>query len=71
MGRLSKAERAKYGSSSRSREAEGGDEQQGQIGYLTDLADNYVVANTDISKPELDKGGYQIHTTFDKKKSAS
>ncbi|MGW2332035.1 transglycosylase domain-containing protein [Streptomyces sp. NPDC001700] len=43
---------------------------QGQIGYLTDLADNYVVANTDISKTKLDKGGYQIHTTFDRKKIA-
>ncbi|MET7901561.1 transglycosylase domain-containing protein [Streptomyces sp. NPDC005355] len=41
---------------------------QGQIGYLTDLADNYIVANTDISKSQLDKGGYQIHTTFDREK---
>ncbi|WKX71516.1 transglycosylase domain-containing protein [Streptomyces sp. XD-27] len=43
----------------------------GQIGYLTDLADNYIIANTNISKAELDKGGYQIHTTFDRKKVAS
>ncbi|MDP9608726.1 membrane peptidoglycan carboxypeptidase [Streptomyces demainii] len=41
---------------------------QGQIGYLTDLADNYIVANTGISKSQLDKGGYQIRTTFDRKK---
>ncbi|MEU5928812.1 transglycosylase domain-containing protein [Streptomyces antimycoticus] len=41
---------------------------QGQIGYLTDLADNYIIANTGISKSKLDKGGYQIHTTFDRKK---
>ncbi|GAA3054089.1 hypothetical protein GCM10020000_40190 [Streptomyces olivoverticillatus] len=40
----------------------------GQIGYLTDLADNYVVAHSKISKAELDKGGYQIYTTFDRNK---
>ncbi|MEU5050745.1 transglycosylase domain-containing protein [Streptomyces sp. NPDC021096] len=40
----------------------------GQIGYLTDLADNYIVAHSRISKAELDKGGYQIHTTFDRDK---
>ncbi|GAA2708738.1 MULTISPECIES: transglycosylase domain-containing protein [Streptomyces] len=40
----------------------------GQIGYLTDLADNYIVAHSKISKAELDKGGYQIYTTFDRDK---
>ncbi|MFF4405157.1 transglycosylase domain-containing protein [Streptomyces sp. NPDC001404] len=43
----------------------------GQIGYLTDLADNYVVAHSKISKAELDKGGYQIYTTFDRDKVAA
>ncbi|MDX3226987.1 transglycosylase domain-containing protein [Streptomyces sp. ME19-01-6] len=41
---------------------------EGQIGYLTDLADNYIVAHTHITKTKLDQGGYQIHTTFDRKK---
>ncbi|MBZ6473014.1 transglycosylase domain-containing protein [Streptomyces griseocarneus] len=40
----------------------------GQIGYLTDLADNYIVAHSRLSKAELDKGGYQIYTTFDRDK---
>ncbi|MBQ0983283.1 penicillin-binding protein [Streptomyces sp. F63] len=41
----------------------------GQIGYLTNLADNFIVANSDnISRAQLDRGGYEIHTTFDKKK---
>ncbi|WP_338931707.1 transglycosylase domain-containing protein [Streptomyces netropsis] len=40
----------------------------GQIGYLTSLADNYIVAHSNLSKAQLDKGGFQIHTTFDKKK---
>ncbi len=39
----------------------------GQIGYLTDLADNYVEANSSITSRELAQGGYQIHTTFNKK----
>ncbi|WP_380791181.1 transglycosylase domain-containing protein [Streptomyces albidoflavus] len=43
----------------------------GQIGYLTDLADNYIIANTTISRTKLDQGGYKIHTTFDKKKMAA
>ncbi|MFI9720967.1 transglycosylase domain-containing protein [Streptomyces sp. NPDC052396] len=43
----------------------------GQIGYLTDLADNYIVAHSKISKGELDKGGYQIYTTFDRDKVES
>ncbi|WP_432092268.1 transglycosylase domain-containing protein [Streptomyces sp. bgisy100] len=40
----------------------------GQRGYLVNLADNYIVANSKISKARLDKGGYQIHTTFNEKK---
>ncbi|MBT2382781.1 transglycosylase domain-containing protein [Streptomyces sp. ISL-11] len=40
----------------------------GQIGYLTDLADNYIVAHSTIGKSQLDRGGYQIHTTFDRDK---
>ncbi|MCC3768131.1 penicillin-binding protein [Streptomyces sp. UNOC14_S4] len=43
----------------------------GQIGYLTDLADNYVVAHSGISKSQLDRGGFQIHTTFDRDKVAA
>ncbi|MET8680402.1 transglycosylase domain-containing protein [Streptomyces sp. NPDC004647] len=40
----------------------------GQKGYLINLADNFVVANSKITKAQLDKGGYEIHTTFDQKK---
>ncbi|MFC0601721.1 transglycosylase domain-containing protein [Streptomyces palmae] len=40
----------------------------GQIGYLTDLADQYIIEHTNISKAQLDKGGYQIHTTFERDK---
>ncbi|MCC5032347.1 penicillin-binding protein [Streptomyces sp. WAC 00631] len=40
----------------------------GQIGYLTTLADNFITSKSSISKAQLDRGGYEIHTTFDKKK---
>ncbi|MER6802847.1 MULTISPECIES: transglycosylase domain-containing protein [Streptomyces] len=43
----------------------------GQIGYLVDLAKAYIVNNseeTGITANDLEKGGYSIYTTFDKKK---
>jgi membrane peptidoglycan carboxypeptidase len=40
----------------------------GQVSYLVDTAKNYVLAHSDISRAELDRGGYEIHTTFDKTK---
>ncbi|MFC7305964.1 transglycosylase domain-containing protein [Streptomyces monticola] len=40
----------------------------GQTGYLVDTAKDYVANKLDISAEELEKGGYKIYTTFDKKK---
>ncbi|UED85326.1 transglycosylase domain-containing protein [Streptomyces profundus] len=40
-------------------------EKEGQIGYLTSLVDNYLIANG-IDEKQLSTGGLQIHTTFDK-----
>lgn len=40
----------------------------GQISYLVDTAKSYVLSHSDISQSQLDKGGYEIHTTFEKKK---
>lgn len=42
----------------------------GQVGYLVDLAKAYVINNSDgkITALDLQKGGYEIHTTFDKSK---
>ena len=43
----------------------------GQIGYLVDLANSYILQNsakTGITESKLRQGGYEIHTTFDKKK---
>lgn len=40
----------------------------GQTSYLVDTAKNYVLAHSKISRAELDQGGYQIYTTFEKPK---
>ncbi|MFI1334241.1 transglycosylase domain-containing protein [Streptomyces sp. NPDC020845] len=69
VGRMKEADRQKAGEKfPMPREPKVATNKEGQIGYLTDLADNYIIANTKITKNMLDKGGYQIHTTFDRKK---
>ncbi len=40
-------------------------EKAGQIGYLVELANNYLTANDIVSEDELARGGYHITTTFD------
>ncbi|QTD99626.1 transglycosylase domain-containing protein [Streptomyces cyanogenus] len=40
----------------------------GQISYLADTAKKYVLAHSDITEAQFDKGGYQIYTTFQKDK---
>ncbi|MEU1007086.1 transglycosylase domain-containing protein [Streptomyces sp. NPDC005890] len=40
----------------------------GQISYLADTAKKYVLAHSDITEAQFDKGGYQIYTTFEKAK---
>ncbi|MFF4487388.1 transglycosylase domain-containing protein [Streptomyces sp. NPDC001544] len=40
----------------------------GQISYLADTAKKYVLAHSNITEAQFDRGGYQIYTTFDKAK---
>ncbi|MEV3852837.1 transglycosylase domain-containing protein [Streptomyces sp. NPDC050095] len=40
----------------------------GQTGYLVDIAKDYVSKKSGISPEDLEKGGYKIYTTFNKKK---
>lgn len=40
----------------------------GQTGYLVDIAKEYVAKQASITPEQLEKGGYRISTTFDKKK---
>ncbi|UGY92530.1 transglycosylase domain-containing protein [Streptomyces gobiensis] len=40
----------------------------GQVGYLMAVAKNEVMNKGGIEKKQFDRGGYQIYTTFDRKK---
>ncbi|OIK02262.1 hypothetical protein BIV23_25325 [Streptomyces monashensis] len=40
----------------------------GQTGYLVQTAEKYVEAHTSLTDQQLGNGGYQIYTTFNKKK---
>ncbi|MGW1592481.1 transglycosylase domain-containing protein [Streptomyces sp. NPDC002343] len=40
----------------------------GQVSYLVDTAKKYVIAHSDITEAQFDRGGYQIYTTFEKDK---
>nr|WP_229698316.1 transglycosylase domain-containing protein [Wenjunlia tyrosinilytica] len=42
--------------------------QAGQIGYLMDTAEKYILKKTNLTKKDLELGGFSIHTTFDRKK---
>lgn len=44
-------------------------DKRGQKGYLIDLANRYLVNNNVLTREQLNRGGYQITTTFDKKKT--
>ncbi|MCX5196274.1 penicillin-binding protein [Streptomyces sp. NBC_00249] len=70
VGRMDKAERAKYKESDfparvESEQARG---MNGQIGYLVDVAKTYVVKGGTITTEKLALGGYTIKTTFEKPK---
>lgn len=66
-GHLSQAEQAKYPSFPKVQSPRSNTDLKGQVGYLVDLAKAYIIKNTNISESELRGGGYEIHTTFDKK----
>ncbi|OIK26577.1 transglycosylase domain-containing protein [Streptomyces malaysiense] len=70
-GHLSATERAKYTSLPHSQNPRSNSRLSGQVGYLVDLAKSYLINNSDkthVTADDLQKGGYRIHTTFDKKK---
>ncbi|WP_079159536.1 transglycosylase domain-containing protein [Streptomyces griseus] len=68
--RLSAAERAKYTTFPMPHEPKKDAKLGGQTGYLVDLATKYFLAHNDrgVTERQLAQGGYEIHTTFDKKK---
>lgn len=70
VGRLSKTARDRITEFPQPRPPKKAMDLRGQKGYLVDLANNYITANSDITDAELKQGGYAIHTTFDRKKMA-
>ncbi|MEU7148175.1 transglycosylase domain-containing protein [Streptomyces sp. NPDC045456] len=67
VGRMKKADRDPIKDFPMPKEPKKAMDLRGQKGYLVDLANNYITANTKITDAMLKKGGYEIHTTFDEK----
>lgn len=68
-GKMSRAERAKYTEFPEPRALSKPTSQAGQIGYLIDVANKFVKAHTGLTDKDLARGGYRIHTTFDKQRT--
>ncbi|MFC9844211.1 transglycosylase domain-containing protein [Streptomyces sp. NPDC060223] len=68
-GHLTAAERAEFTKFPEPQSPRSNAQLSGQVGYLVDLASSYLINNkTGITQEQLQQGGYEIHTTFDKKK---
>ncbi|MGW6590790.1 transglycosylase domain-containing protein [Streptomyces globisporus] len=69
-GRMTAAERAKYTKFPMPLPKTKDAKLSGQTGYLVDLAKKYFLANNDkgITAKDLELGGFEIHTTFQKKR---
>ncbi|QEV19058.1 transglycosylase domain-containing protein [Streptomyces alboniger] len=67
-GRLTRAERDKYQDFPKLQNPRSNTQLGGQTGYLVDLAKAYVIRDGKITAEQLQRGGYEIHTTFDRTK---
>ncbi|MBB5106809.1 transglycosylase domain-containing protein [Streptomyces spectabilis] len=71
VGRMSKAERARYRTFpeplARSRSTSL-NAHNGQAGYLVDIANKYLRQRTGLTDKDLARGGYRIRTTFDERR---
>ncbi|MFF5635332.1 transglycosylase domain-containing protein [Streptomyces sp. NPDC012825] len=70
-GHISAEERAKYTTFPKIQKPGQSANLGGQIGYLVRTAKANIKTQFDISEPELERGGYEIHTTFEKDKVAA
>ncbi|MEU6993130.1 transglycosylase domain-containing protein [Streptomyces sp. NPDC046465] len=68
VGLMTKKERAKYRTFPEPRRQSRSTSLGGQTGYLVDIANRYLKQRTGLTDRELARGGYEIHTTFDKGK---
>ncbi|MEU2419524.1 transglycosylase domain-containing protein [Streptomyces sp. NPDC007851] len=71
IGKLSPAERAKYKTFPEPIATNKVYDTGSQSDYLVELAQQYAKKSAHISDKDFDLGGYQIYTTFDRKKEAT
>ncbi|WP_329411701.1 penicillin-binding protein [Streptomyces sp. NBC_00704] len=70
-GHLDASVRAKYNTLPKWQNPRSNTDLKGQIGYLVDLANGYLVTHskeTGVTQDTLQQGGFSIYTTFDKNK---
>ncbi|MCK7624042.1 penicillin-binding protein [Streptomyces sp. RS10V-4] len=68
-GAMDADERARYQEFPEPRPVTKPTSQAGQIGYLVDIANKFVKSATGLTDKDLARGGYRIHTTFDKQRT--
>ncbi|MGW1103420.1 transglycosylase domain-containing protein [Streptomyces sp. NPDC002540] len=66
IGTMTKAERAAYQKFPEPRPAAKPTSLGGQTGYLVDIANKYIRKRSGLTDKDLFRGGYRVHTTFDK-----
>ncbi|MFE3903882.1 transglycosylase domain-containing protein [Streptomyces sp. NPDC059153] len=66
IGTMTKAERAAYQKFPEPRPAAKPTSLGGQTGYLVDIANKYIKKRSGLTDKDLFRGGYRVHTTFDK-----
>ncbi|MFD4943973.1 transglycosylase domain-containing protein [Streptomyces sp. NPDC058239] len=67
-GAMTKAERAAHQKFPEPRKAAKPTSLGGQTGYLVDIANKYIKRRSGLTDKDLARGGYRVHTTFDKTK---
>lgn len=65
-GMMTKAERATYTKFPEPRDAVKPTSLGGQTGYLVDIANKYIKKRSGLTAKDLARGGYRVHTTFEK-----
>ncbi|RPK58856.1 penicillin-binding protein [Streptomyces sp. NBC_01732] len=65
-GTMTKAERASYQKFPEPKPAAKPTSLGGQTGYLVDIANKYIKKRSGLTDKDLFRGGYRVHTTFDK-----
>src|ERR1044072_5510023 len=66
-GHLNQTKRAEYTTFPKVQSPRSNTRLGGQVGYLVGLAKQYIINNTNIPQTQLDRGGYEVRTTFDKR----